>query len=568
LNVLQNQPGVIRSYLGFFLPPAGFIKIVNSVGLETTYLTLYAVLWIWVLLGLYLIVDLAFEYLKSVKKLLVYALLFFCLPGLNIIGAVITKGINSSFWEYSWWSGSFNFLPNIISFSYPTNTALAVALGLLLLHRLNQKSNEITLIAILLCSLTFWSIFIVPSFVLIILAQQENLRNFILRFLLLTKSKIHFMALLIFIFFYLFLIYNYFSMPPIPVTAGLVPQTNHLLENLIAFLLLNVVPMLVLLRFTQIPTRMRLLFSIVLPVLPLFKIGAANDLNTKGAMPFLFIASYFLIKLFLSEISSAGKNKILLVALTIFFTVGSINFISEVSNKIVNVKDFKRTFNGNNYVYQLYSGALSEVPCIAGVSTYNESRCPTSGALFANKIPESAQYWAYPPKENTANLFRFSDKVPNFPIDVNLELKDISNHQNSIGLNNQAISNFDIRTRYTYSQRIYIKFLGVSDSQPPSLKPQKISYKLTRYDSGKVFSAGDFTLSPGSLENILDIPLEANKYYNLRFFIYKPLAGTTNLRIQPISYSYNGNKFYRLCQMKLSKKSTLYNSNFPCLFEN
>ena len=568
LDVLQGQPGVIRSYLGFFLPPSGFVKILDSAGLETSYLTLYAALWVWVLIGLYIIVDLAFEYLRSIKKLIIYTLLFFCLPGLNIIGAVITKGIHSDFWEYSWWSGSFNFLPNIISFSYPTNTTLAVALGLLLLHSVHQKSNEITLLVFLFCFLAFWSIFIVPSFALIVLAQQENFKNFMLRILLLTKSRIHFSALFVFALLYLFVLYRFFSMPPIPVTAGLVPASNHFLENFLAFQLLSVIPILVLLRFTEISQRMRLLFSIVLPILPLFKIGAANDLNTKGAMPFLFIASYFLIKLFLSEISNLGKSKVLLIALTILFSVGSISFISEVTNKIVDVKDFKATFSGNNYVYQLYSGALSEVPCLAGASTYNKSRCPSSGALFANKIPESAQYWAYPPKNNDESLFRFSKSVPNFPVEINLELKDLSSPGSSQAVAGQKTSNYEIRTNYTYSQRVYIKFLSLANAQSPSTIPRVVSYKLTDQNSNEVVHSGNFILSSEILGPTLQLQLEDNNFYNLRFSANEVKPGTVNLQFEPSSYSYDGVKFYKLCQTNPNRTVTLYNSNFPCLYEN
>jgi hypothetical protein len=313
---------------------------------------------------------------------------------------------------------------------------------------------------------------------------------------------------------------------------------------------------------------MRLLFSVVLPILPLFKIGAANDLNTKGAMPFLFIASYFLIKLFLSEISHLGKRKFLLMALTAFFTVGSINFISEVTNKIVNVKDFKVTFNGNNYVYQLYTGALSEVPCLAGASKYNESRCPSSGALFANKIPESAQYWAYPPKNNDDTLFRFSNSTPNFPIEINLELKDLSSNSGPLEVVGQKHSSYEIGAKYTYSQEVYIKFFGLENAKSPVYANRVISYTLTNKNFDEVVSSGDFNLRSGSLEPVLRFKLDAKTSYNLRFFTDAPRGGATNTQLVPSSYSYDGIKFYKLCKTNPSRNVTLYNANFPCLFEN
>lgn len=561
VTVVNGSEGVIRGYLGFYLPPAGFVKLLHACGIDSSFLIIYTVLWAWVAIGLSLGVFLVFSYTTSYKRLLTYVILFFCLSSLNIVGVTLTKGVHGDFWEYSWWSGVTNHLPNIISFTYPTNTAIGAALSLLLILQLKGKKNEIAifLLATLFCA--FWAPFTLPAILIVYCLKFKNIEDFWTAI----RGFIHTRYLLIvsgsFFIIFAFLLFKFYSLPPSPTTFGFTVHNSGELKLLAIFQAINTLPLLVLLKYSVMPKKIFMATVVVLSCIPFFRIGAANDLNTKSTMPFLFLGSAYLIHLISREFMSRNAKPFLLVALAVFFSISSVNSISEISSRILNPKIFAGNFKSVPH-YQNYSGSLSRVPCLSGV-TAGQNNCPLSGLVFANNDSrnESSQSWANFPI--STKYFRFERGSLDFDIEPSLNIADVSPASISKKMKSLSTSArmYRIKSHAPIQQTIDLIVYFKQDIRLE--KVTLVSEKENgRYRSRIIGNEFEENINVLIFQDFLASPDEINFFFE----IDKLLPINTNLEVESFSYRLSNKEIQKMCLVDASSNFRLFNTNFPCLY--
>lgn len=388
------ESAVIRHYLGFYLPPAFLLKTITFLGeffnLSPNFLLVRCILFFWIAIGIFLALLLLQKYLIHPRYLVGFFFVFFGLSGLDIIGALLTKGsVTDGYWSIEWWAQFFNYLSPLTAFYFPTNHLIfcILAISLYFALPLNVMKNFVVL-------LFMFGLHWTPicTFALLTAYLLHNRRKFDLREIR-VKSWLSLFILSLFTLPYLV----YLQLDPGILRFKLNGEISLKFISLYLLFLFLEFLLIYMLNNRSFKIKIPRFIPIALTLLPLFKAGAANDLVTRFSLPFLIII-YFIFSnnllLFVKQLGPKIKSNrnfnvhevFTLLFCSVFFTLSSLNPLVEFSSRLA--PTFGVHGNINSAAGPLDINELSQSACLRG------KYCRASGVFFANYPVMSNQMWA------------------------------------------------------------------------------------------------------------------------------------------------------------------------------
>ena len=471
--VIEGSSGFIRHYLGFYLPPAALTKfLVYFFDFSNVKLISFVIIYFWITLGIFICLKYVQSRIQVTKseinlEITKIIFIFFCFSGLDIIGAILTKGyFVDGFIHIEWWAQYFNYLSPFTTLSYPTNHFLATIFALVLLDNL-RKQHSINRFLLFLPPLVFWSplvtLAILPYFLFIVFEQRLiqsfwiNVKNI--------RGLFEQIIIFIIILFQIVVIAIYFTSQPSGLKFNFFFIDSY--QKIVMYLFFvvlefGIIVFLVIRNFPQFKSLFYLIF-VNLMLIPFVNAGIANDFSTRMSLPALFILSLII----------AINNRNIKFPIKIYLYISSLVLLIELTSRITYFNDIQSGESSNKSFTKGYA-QLSGFPCLNG------DFCETSGTVFANSV-FSNQMWAY--KEGVFFNHFLRNKNQDNQKFFNSIFLDINSNRIESNFNDKWVwlteKESEIIIRFNNKQsRLYT--FEVTSSVPKCLNSQKNSIEITR----------------------------------------------------------------------------------------
>ena len=308
---LDDKIWVLRYYIAWHVLPVLIGKIFGMQFLLVAML-------IWVAMGLFIALTLAFHDLHKVRYLFLAALIFFFFSGLDLIGAWLTNNfeVANTAWLQGWVGDRvFTIFANLTSLQFATQHAIAAFLAVSIF--MYNRFLAVQYGAVIIVVMTFWSPFCAVGLLPIALwaLLQTGYRT---AFTIQNLVAAPLLAMPIFL---------YLTQGAGDITRMFIwNDKNFIFSSAIMFYLFEFIAINAI--FYQLCKEKRQLIAIItafLCIICLFKLGIYNDLVARGSIPAVCVMAILMLQ---SLLQNRGWRRDLLL---VFLLVGALPVVVAVS---------------------------------------------------------------------------------------------------------------------------------------------------------------------------------------------------------------------------------------------